>query len=287
MSANGASGGAALSDDNRTTVPSETVSELLAAAEDRDRAAHERDLAAVQRDQVAAARDIEMAQCDATHEQYDSARVVTGAEVVVRAAGLRKRAAEHRAEAARQREQAAADRKAAARDRAAALRERRLARADREALAGALAAGEHDALTGARTRAAGLADLERELERSRRLGVGLVVAYVDVVGLKIVNDSVGHAAGDALLKHVVELMSSQLRPYDLVIRLGGDEFLCAMSNMTLSDARRRFSDIAAALASAPVGGAMRTGFAELLEQDAGPDELIARADREMVGDRQA
>jgi diguanylate cyclase (GGDEF)-like protein len=105
------------------------------------------------------------------------------------------------------------------------------------------------------------------------------------VGLKTVNDSLGHAAGDALLKHVVELIVSQLRPYDLVIRLGGDEFLCVMSDMTLADARRRISDVAGALASAPVGGAMRMGFAELLEHDAGVHELIARADQELLGAR--
>ena len=285
MAANGASDGTVSSNGACPSEPHETYVELLGRAEERDQSAHQRDLAAVERDQAAAARDIEMAQRDVSHERYDRARVVTGAEVVVRAAGLRKRAAEHRAEAARQREWAAADRKAAARDRAAALRERRLARADRDALVRALAAWEHDPLTGARTRGAGLADLDRELDRSRRLGVGLVVAYVDVVGLKSVNDSAGHAAGDALLKNVVELMVSRLRPYDLVIRLGGDEFLCAMSNMTLSDARTRFSDVAAALAAAPVGGAMRTGFAELLEHDAGAEELIARADRELVGGR--
>jgi diguanylate cyclase (GGDEF)-like protein len=287
MAANGASRDTALSNGAGSSDRYETYAKLLDSAEERDRSAHERDLAAVERDQAAAARDIEMAQRDATHERYDRARVVTGAEVVVRAAGLRKRAAEHRAEAARQRERAVADRKAAARDRAAALRERRLARADREALVQALAAWEHDPLTGARTRAAGLADLDRELDRSRRLGVGLVVAYVDVVGLKSVNDSAGHAAGDALLERVVELMVSRLRPYDLVIRLGGDEFLCVMSNMTLSDARTRFSAVAAALAAAPAGGAMRTGFAELLEDDAGAAELIARADRELVGGRPA
>ena len=73
----------------------------------------------------------------------------------------------------------------------------------------------------------------------------------------------GHAAGDRLLVHSVALIKQHLRPYDLVIRLGGDEFLCAMSNMTLVDAHRRFSAIAVALAGAPSAPAVRTGFAEL------------------------
>ena len=55
----------------------------------------------------------------------------------------------------------------------------------------------------------------------------------------------------------------------------------------MSDARRRFGDVASALASAPVGGAMRTGFAELVAEDESADELIARADRELLDSRSA
>lgn len=79
----------------------------------------------------------------------------------------------------------------------------------------------------------------------------------------------------------MELIKTHLRPYDLVIRLGGDEFLCAMSNMTLSDARRRFGAIAAALAAAPDADVIRTGFAELTLDDTAAD-LIARADNELI-----
>jgi diguanylate cyclase (GGDEF)-like protein len=50
-----------------------------------------------------------------------------------------------------------------------------------------------------------------------------VVAYVDVIGLKTLNDSAGHSAGDKLLQHVVALIKKHLRSYDLIIRMGGDE----------------------------------------------------------------
>lgn len=122
------------------------------------------------------------------------------------------------------------------------------------------------------------------MDRSRRTGATLVVAYADVVGLKRVNDSDGHEAGDRLLKKVVALMTVHLRSYDLIVRLAGDEFLCAMSNMTLADARDRFSAIAGALAGASEAGAIRSGFAELVA-DESATELIARADGQLVVSR--
>lgn len=144
---------------------------------------------------------------------------------------------------------------------------------------------ETDPLTGVRTRAAGLLELDRELERCRRRIDGrLVVVYVDVVGLKAVNDSQSHAAGDELLKRVVAVIREHLRPYDLVIRLGGDEFLCAISNITITDAHRRFRNVSSALGAATEIGAIRTGFAELTP-DENVNTLIARADEEMIRNR--
>jgi predicted signal transduction protein with EAL and GGDEF domain len=59
-------------------------------------------------------------------------------------------------------------------------------------------------------------------------GEGLVVAFVDVDGLKRVNDTEGHLAGDALLIAVADSLRACLRSYDLVMRFGGDEFVCAL-----------------------------------------------------------
>jgi diguanylate cyclase (GGDEF)-like protein len=113
-----------------------------------------------------------------------------------------------------------------------------------------------------------------------------VVAYVDVIGLKTLNDSEGHGAGDKLLQRVVALIKKQLRSYDLIIRMGGDEFLCVVSTITLSDARSRFSAIDEALAVASGPGAIRSGFAEL-RPDETAEDLIARADGELVDRRRA
>jgi diguanylate cyclase (GGDEF)-like protein len=177
-------------------------------------------------------------------------------------------------------------REAGAADREQAARERLHALVDREILADELAVADNDPLTGARTRAAGLADLERELDRCRRTAAELVVAYVDVVGLKSLNDTKGHEAGDALLQAAVGIIKEHLRPYDLVIRVGGDEFLCAMSNMTTVEARDRFAIIAGALSATRADAEVRTGFAVLKPGD-GVTELIARADGRMLDGRHA
>ena len=131
-----------------------------------------------------------------------------------------------------------------------------------------------------RTRAAGLADLEHEIERARRASAPLVVAYVDVVGLKAVNDGRGHAAGDALLQRVVHAIRGHMRCYDLLVRLGGDEFLCAMSGATRVDARKRFRAIKDTLAAGPDRCEIKVGFAALAPKD-GADELMQRADAEL------
>lgn len=255
----------------------------LDAAFKRDEIAGARDLAALARDQAADARDLAMAQLDAASEQADGARALTGGEILVRAAKQRRRAAGHRAQAAEQRALAAQDRLAAAQDRAQAAAERQRALADREALAREVAVAETDSLTGVRTRAAGLADLDRELDRCRRTSGVLVLTYIDVVGLKALNDAEGHAVGDELLKRVVTSVRQHLRPYDLMVRIGGDEFLCVMSNMTQIEARRRFRVIAAELA-APPPAAITTGFAELAPDEASAD-LIRRANRELIAGR--
>lgn len=263
----------------------QTAGARLQSASERDATAHTRDIAARIRDHVAAARDLAMADQDAELD-HDAQRLIGGAKVLLRAAEQRKRAALHRMQAAEHRAQAAADREAAADDRQQGARDRRQALGDRESLAQALAVTENDPLTGARARAAALADLGHELERCHRTNAPLVVVYVDVVGLKAGDDSDGHEAADEVLTRVVTLISEHLRTYDRIIRLARDEFLCAMSTMTLSGALERFGVVAAALASSSHAGAIRTGFAEL-QRDETAGELIARAADHRLDNRRA
>ncbi len=261
----------------------QTAAARLESAERRDMNAQARDEAALTRDQAGAARDQAMAQRDAEHNRED-AQSMTSAESILRATEQRQCALEYRLQAAEHRAQAARDRQAAAADRARGARDRLRALADRQALADALALTEIDPLTGARVRSAGLCDLDHEIDRSRRTDSTLVIAYVDVVGLKRLNDSEGHEAGDRLLKRVVALIIEHLRPYDLVVRLGGDEFLCAMPNMTCADAHKRFRAIASALAAGSEPGALRAGFAELTPAES-TTAFIARADAQLNDSR--
>lgn len=118
--------------------------------------------------------------------------------------------------------------------------------------------------------------------RSKRTGQPFVVAFVDVDGLKRVNDSLGHDAGDQLLRRVVDATRAQLRSYDLIVRLGGDEFVCGLSGLGLAETIQRFERVNADLAMDQAS--ITVGFAEL---EAGDSlvKLIARADEALYEKR--
>nr|MBA2348489.1 GGDEF domain-containing protein [Solirubrobacterales bacterium] len=143
-----------------------------------------------------------------------------------------------------------------------------------------------DDLTGASTRAYGLAAVQHELHRAHRLEEPLVLAFVDVDGLKDVNDRDGHAAGDAVLRTVGAVLREHVRPYDPVVRVGGDEFVCVLSNTTLEAAAVHFAEIGTALGRdagtcSISSGAVALHPGELL------DELMARADAELYRSKRA
>jgi diguanylate cyclase (GGDEF)-like protein len=112
----------------------------------------------------------------------------------------------------------------------------------------------------------------------------MVVAFFDVDELKTINDSRGHAAGDQMLLQVVQALRSRLRSFDLVIRYGGDEFVCALPGMNMVDARRRLTEINEVLAQAVEPGSVTVGLAEMRNGDSAA-ELIARADAALYLER--
>jgi diguanylate cyclase (GGDEF)-like protein len=240
----------------------ESAAARLRTAADRDRAAERRDRGAEGRDALARLHDL---QDDAEASRED---------ILLRAERDRARAAADRAKAADDRARAAADRAEAAGERAEARR-------DRTKYADSLKLAATDELTGAFTRRFGLEEVSRELERAHRTGAGLVLAFVDVDGLKVVNDSQGHLAGDALLRLLGETLRANLRPYDVIVRYGGDELLCAMPNLSAGEARARFEKIATALAGADGEHSVTFGLAEAEPSDS-LQELIARADADFL-----
>jgi diguanylate cyclase (GGDEF)-like protein len=200
-------------------------------------------------------------------------------DIVIRAERDRARAASDRVKAANDRARAAADREDAAHERAEAIRHRTQS-------ADELRRATTDELTGARTRMFGLEEAARELERAHRTGGTLALVFVDVDGLKQVNDSEGHLAGDALLQRVGETIRASIRPYDLIVRYGGDEFVCAMPNLSTAEARTRFETIAATLTAVSPDHSVTFGIAAAEGAD-GLKELLARADGALLEARRA
>ena len=93
-----------------------------------------------------------------------------------------------------------------------------------------------DTLTGALSRRNFLHLAEQELARSRRYDLPLVVLMLDLDHFKRINDKFGHAVGDAVLKSFVVTVRAVLRDYDLIGRLGGEEFAVLLPNTTLEGA---------------------------------------------------
>jgi diguanylate cyclase (GGDEF)-like protein len=236
----------------------QTGEERDRTAEDRDHRAEAHDLASEVRDERADARD---ARAEARER---------GAH------GVDEGAAADRAGALR-------DRRGGAADRAQAADDREGASADRVESARERAASSIDQLTGVYHRKAGIIELEREIATAKRTKHRLTLAFVDVDHLKRTNDSLGHAAGDQVLRRVADSIRAHLRGYDLVARFGGDEFVCTLRDVTVAEAAHRFSLVNADL-EATHQVAISVGLAELNGAD-GPKDLIARADEAMYRER--
>ncbi len=93
----------------------------------------------------------------------------------------------------------------------------------------------HDALTGLPNRALFHQRVERALVRARRRGTTVVVMWIDADNFKNVNDSLGHSAGDSLLKCLSDRMRATIRETDTVARLGGDEFGIVLTDANAPD----------------------------------------------------
>lgn len=134
--------------------------------------------------------------------------------------------------------------------------------------------------------------LELCIARHQRHGHPSAVLFVDVDGLKLLNDSHGHKAGDCALVHLANLMIDNVRQTDLVARIGGDEFVILLDHAEEASA----CDAAERLANAVAGGdfifngrslplSVAIGYAVIACGDT-PTSVLDRADQEMYRDKE-
>lgn len=139
----------------------------------------------------------------------------------------------------------------------------------------------HDPLTGLPNRALVLDRLDQALRAQRRDHRPAVVVYCDLDGFKQVNDSAGHAAGDAALLHTARALRSVVRPEDTVGRIGGDEFVVVCSGIgTARDAEELVARMELALGAGDAAVRASCGTALSRPTDTA-ESLLRRADEAM------
>jgi len=260
------------------------------AANERDRAADERDQAAEARDRAAEARE-KSADTPATAEQ-EQGESAAQSDRRSAAADRRQASSDRRSgRAARQQSQedrsgSSTQRESGSSDRAAAEVDRQTASVDRGISATDRSAAAQDALTGSYLRGPGIARLNEQIQTAKDSSQTLCLAFVDVDHLKTVNDSLGHSAGDRLLRQVAVTISATLGPDSLLFRYGGDEFVCSILGSTQAELKGLLSQISEQLRAATEQGSISCGIAELVEGDTF-ESLVARADTALYEQRRA
>ncbi|HZS83685.1 MAG TPA: GGDEF domain-containing protein [Stellaceae bacterium] len=111
---------------------------------------------------------------------------------------------------------------------------------------------DEDSLMPIANRRAFVRELSRMMGFAQRYGTPSSIVYFDLNGLKAINDQCGHAAGDAALQHVAQILVDSVRNTDVVGRIGGDEFGVLLVQTDEETARRKADVLAAAIAARPL-----------------------------------
>jgi diguanylate cyclase (GGDEF)-like protein len=143
-----------------------------------------------------------------------------------------------------------------------------------------------DPLTGLLNRRRFLEACQDELDRTRRYGCPLSVIALDLDHFKDVNDHLGHAAGDDVLRTLALVLRDQARQHDVAARLGGEEFAILLPETSLGDAialgerlRRHVGALRLAIAGEALAVTASFGVADVLPTDLTVEDALARADR--------
>lgn len=151
----------------------------------------------------------------------------------------------------------------------------------------------HDPLTGLPNRALFTDRLAHAVAWAGRRGSSLAVLFIDLDDFKVVNDTLGHDAGDRLLVAVAGRIRGCLRPIDIAARLGGDEFAVLLEGAAAEEAGAVAARIAARVAAPlPLAGremavAASVGVALSREGQERPEELLRQADAAMYAAKRA
>jgi len=174
----------------------------------------------------------------------------------------------------------------------------KLAEEDREVVVAALRRAErtevelryladHDSLTGLLDRRRFRAELDQYVSFSARYGGQGAVMIVDIDALKTVNDTLGHQAGDNLIRQVAETLRERVRATDIVARLSGDEFAILMPQTDTTGALQLGEDLRAQVAEGssraddPVSTTISVGIAMFGGGRGGAEAVLAAADQAM------
>jgi diguanylate cyclase (GGDEF)-like protein len=107
---------------------------------------------------------------------------------------------------------------------------------------------DHDSLTGLLNRRRFRAELDQYVSFAARYGGRGAVMVIDIDGLKVINDRLGHQAGDTLIRRVAEILRERVRATDIVARLSGDEFAVLMPQSDTAGALQLGEDLRAQVA---------------------------------------
>ncbi len=167
--------------------------------------------------------------------------------------------------------------------------------AERDALVAKLAAAEEladrDPLAPVLNRRAFMRELHRTMSEVERYKSPAAVIYLDLDGFKALNDGYGHAAGDAVLRHVALLLLDSVRESDVVGRLGGDEFGVILNRVAPEEARAKAATLVERINASAI---LHAGVAHRISVSLGvhaiaaledPETAVARADEAMYADK--